>query len=188
VTITRVCETGTLACESKLDSETVWAALCTRLGLSKRMPSASSAAETEAERWAAAADHARDAEEEATRLHVHNLEGLINTLVPAGGTFVLVDDEQSGLNHFTDRQKLPCLERGGIYWGPPIDDTEAIEEVKRQRSRGASHLILAWPSFWWLDHYRGFSEQLSNSYRRVLINEYLIAFDLREVAVDSSHH
>src|SRR5262249_21104397 len=65
---------------------------------------------------------------------MRRLEGatdLLKTLIPAGETFILADEDQwtdrwGGSETLTGRRSLPCLERNGQYWGPPADDQSAI--------------------------------------------------------------
>ena len=94
-------------------------------------------------------------------------------------TFVLVDDGDLG-DH--GRRSIPFLERDGRHWGDPADDDTAIAELERMREeRGAEFLVFFLSAFWWLDHYAGFHRYLSERYSRVLENERVIAFDLRDV-------
>src|SRR5262249_27856080 len=52
------------------------------------------------------------------------------------------------------------LHRDEIYYGPPADDAQAIGETERLRASGIEYLVIAWPSFWWLEHYGGFRRHL----------------------------
>jgi hypothetical protein len=82
------------------------------------------------------------------------------------------------------RPVIPFIERRGMYWGRPEYDADAIEELERLRSkRAAQYLVVGWPAFWWLEHYKGFAEYLRSHYSTLLSNELLIVFDLR----DDSH-
>jgi glycosyltransferase involved in cell wall biosynthesis len=109
----------------------------------------------------------------------------VKTIVPRGGTVVLVDDCQwsspwgdtailSGL------KTLPFLERDGRFWGRPPDDETAIKELERLRRGGAEWLVVAWPAFWWLDHYKTFHDDLHARFPRVVGNDNVIVFDLRD--------
>ena len=100
-------------------------------------------------------------------------------LIPEGSSFILVDDDQWGTGRaFAGRRVIPFLEQGGSYWGPPADDATAWAELERLRRAGAGHLIFAWPSFWWLEHYAEFHRRLGAQFPRVLANERLVAFKL----------
>jgi hypothetical protein len=74
---------------------------------------------------------------------------------------------------------IPFTEHNGQYWGQPADDDTAIREFNRLHQRGASAIVFLWHTFWWLDHYVGFSDYLRQKFSCVLQNDYLIAFDLR---------
>jgi hypothetical protein len=78
------------------------------------------------------------------------------------------------------RRVIPFVERDGQYWGPPKDDAEAIAELERVRAGGAKVLAIAWPAFWWLEHYADFARHLRERYRCVMENDRLVAFELRE--------
>jgi hypothetical protein len=105
----------------------------------------------------------------------------IKGLVPAGATFLLVDEGQwEGDELGAERHVLPFLERDGLYWGAPPDDGTAIRELERLRGSGASFLIFAWPAFWWLDCYAEFSGYVRARFPCLLANERLVVFDLRK--------
>jgi hypothetical protein len=103
----------------------------------------------------------------------------IETIVPAEGSFILVDgDELRTSNTVAGRKKLPFTEKGGIYWGPPANDDAAISEIERQRQVGACSIVFAWTAFWYLDHYTGMCEHLNSKYKCQLKNERIVVFDL----------
>ena len=112
------------------------------------------------------------------RIHLSMRE--VMDLVPPADDFILVDQgEWGGSGSIAGRHAIPFLERDGQYWGPPPDDETAIRELERLRRGGASHIVFAWPTFWWLDHYAGFHRHLRATYRCALENDRLVAFDLR---------
>jgi hypothetical protein len=115
----------------------------------------------------------------------------IMAVIPPGDTFILVDQAQWGAGRVLGgRRCLPFLERDGQYWGPPPDEATAIRELERLRRAGAEFVVVAWPAFWWLDHYDGLHRHLRSAYRCVLKNDRLVVFDLRpagrEVRADST--
>jgi hypothetical protein len=104
----------------------------------------------------------------------------IRATVPRDSTFILVDDDQWGVQGtIAERRCLPFLERQGKYWGPADDDQTAIEQLARLQAAGADFLAFAWPSFWWLEHYRALHQLLQSRYGCVARNENLLVFDLR---------
>jgi phospholipid N-methyltransferase len=104
----------------------------------------------------------------------------IRRSIPAGATYILVDELQTRLAADAERRALPFLEKNGEYWGLPGDSQEAIREIERMRESGCTHIVFAWPAFWWLDHYREMTEYLRTRSRCVLESDRLRMFDLRE--------
>jgi glycosyltransferase involved in cell wall biosynthesis len=103
----------------------------------------------------------------------------LDTVIGRSTPFVLVDGQQLALG-VSGRPAIPFLERDGVYWGEPSDDAEAIAELARLRSDGARFLVLAWPSFWWKDHYPEFMAHVRRSYPCRLENQRLIVFELAD--------
>jgi hypothetical protein len=54
--------------------------------------------------------------------------------------------------------------------------------LERQRRAGAAFLVIAWPAFWWLEYYKGFTRRLRSRFPCILENERVVAFDLRRAA------
>ena len=115
---------------------------------------------------------------------LEEIDAVVGRTVP----FVLIDGMQLSLEPTSGRQVIPFLEHDGQYWGEPEDDAQAIDELERLRTDGARFVVLAWPSFWWLEEYPGFIEQLRNTHACVLENERLQIFELTsgEAAASSS--
>ena len=112
-------------------------------------------------------------------MHVATQE--INTLIPPGNTFVLVDEDQWATGGVVSgRHCIPFLEQDGRYGGPPPDDDTAIQELERLRRAGASFVVFAWPAFWWLAYYTGLHHHLRAHFRCVLETKRLLVFDLHE--------
>lgn len=103
----------------------------------------------------------------------------IAALVPAGESFILVDEDRLGSEVAAGRRRIPFLERDGHYGGKPPDDETAIRELERLRQHGARCIIFPWLAFWWLEHYAGLREHLRSKYHCVVESERLVAFDLR---------
>lgn len=114
------------------------------------------------------------------------LERDVEAVVGQEGRFILVDDDQlrgelrGALA--ADGRPIPFLERGGQYWGPPVDDAAAIRELERLRAVGARFLVFGWPGFWWTDHYCGFHAHLCSRFPCILESELALVFDLRRGA------
>jgi SAM-dependent methyltransferase len=110
---------------------------------------------------------------------VHLIHQHLVTLIPPADPFILVDQGQFGKLVAAGRPVIPFVECDGQYWGPPSDDTAAVQEFERLRRLGACFIVLAWPAFWWLDSYPRLHRHLRAKFPCVLQNERLIAFDLR---------
>jgi glycosyltransferase involved in cell wall biosynthesis len=106
---------------------------------------------------------------------VKEIDSVVGRAVP----FVLIDGMELSLEPSSGRMVIPFLEHDGEYWGQPEDDAQAASELDRLRGEGARFLVLAWPSFWWVDAYPGFVvEHVRRRYACVLENERLQIFDL----------
>ena len=103
----------------------------------------------------------------------------IMTIASPGDSFILVDDEQVRYALGKESAAIPFSEKDGKYWGPPADDESAIHEFERLLERGSNFLMIAWPSFWWLDYYKEWHQHILNNFPCILKNERLVVFDLR---------
>jgi SAM-dependent methyltransferase len=108
----------------------------------------------------------------------------IRKTLPAGSTFILVNDDQWGNESraFAGYRSLPFTERNGNYWGPPDNDSTAVTELQRLQRMGASHIVFAWNSFWWLDHYHSLNQRLYQKGALLLDNERVKIFQLPNCA------
>ncbi len=69
-------------------------------------------------------------------------KGEIARLIPAGHTFILVDEEQWRDDVVRNGYKaVPFLERDGQFWGRPPDDETAVREFERLRRAGANYIV-----------------------------------------------
>jgi len=103
----------------------------------------------------------------------------IAMIVPHGETFVLVDEDVLDRALLNRWRPVPFVEKDGAYWGPPPDDAIALSEFERLRNAGANFAVIAWPAFWWLEHYRNFAAHLESRFARVWRTERVAIFDLR---------
>lgn len=106
------------------------------------------------------------------------LSGEISAVVPPGASFLLIDDDTLGIDQLDGRTAIPFLEREGEYGGAPSDGIQAVAELDRQTARGVRHAAVAWPSFWWLEHYPELAEQLGSRWRRTADSRAAVVFEL----------
>ena len=103
--------------------------------------------------------------------------------IPSGAPYALIDDQQLAGSQLDDPVRVRRLvEHNGEYSGPPRDSAVAIAEIERLQQEGIQYLVLAWPCFWWLEHYADFHGYLMDRFPRLLDNERLIVMDLRAPA------
>lgn len=100
----------------------------------------------------------------------------IKTLIPEGATFILIDQEGFGEEFSAGRKRIPFLEQDGKYNGLPEDDEAAITAFERLLLQQPNYVVVGWPCFWWLDHYKKFAARLQE-YDCVMRNERLIVFE-----------
>jgi GT2 family glycosyltransferase len=95
------------------------------------------------------------------------IRAVVDALVPAGATVVVVSRGDDGLVELGDRRgwHFP-QEADGTYAGRhPANSDEAIELLERLRDRGASYFVIPEKDVWWLEHYRAFADHLAAHYR-----------------------
>ena len=103
-------------------------------------------------------------------------------LISQSDTSVIVVDEgfRDYLHYSSGYGSIPFTERDNVYWGPPIDDEAAIQEVERLRISGASHIAFAWWTSWWFDYYKEFHNYLRSNFECLIENDRLVIFNLRK--------
>lgn len=100
------------------------------------------------------------------------------SVMPRGEPYILVDDGKLAGSLLDEPTARRLGERDGVYWGPPADSQAAIRELEGLRSEGATRLVLAWPSRWWLSHYDQFASFLETCCRQVYSGKQLHIYDL----------
>jgi hypothetical protein len=115
--------------------------------------------------------------------HAHAIrmvEQELASVTPPGAVVIVADLDQGGFGPvIAGRTRLPFVERQGQYFGPPANDEQAVSELARLRTRGATHFGLMWPAFWFFDSYPAFERHLRRAYPCVLETTRLVVFDLR---------
>lgn len=124
------------------------------------------AAAEEANRRAAAGAMAWDS---STKSLVEALRSLGKT-----ARCILIDDAQIDLSQLDGQQVVRFMEDHGL----PPDAAAAIRELTKLIRLGAEFLVIAWPSFWWLDHYPEFTAHLSSTHVRLAESDTCKVFKL----------
>ncbi len=103
----------------------------------------------------------------------------LEAIIPAGESFILIDDSQLAFpSDWKDRKVIPFLERDGIYWGAPDTDDQAIDNLNRRIQSGTRWLVFAWPSFWWRDRYWRFYRNVTDRFSCRFSTSNLEVFEL----------
>lgn len=109
---------------------------------------------------------------------VKKMSEKIAALIPRQDRFILVDELVFDPQLFSQWKIFPFIERDGQYWGVPSDDEEAISELERLNSKGTKYIVFAWPTFWWLEHFKKFSDHLYHNFPCVKHDKDVICFQL----------
>ncbi len=121
-------------------------------------------------RQGAAFDRARWVAGRNEYLWMQELEDTIVRVIPAGTSFILLDEAQwVRPPELAGYRPLPFPQNNGQYDGAPADSASAIREAERLCAAGAKFVIVAWPALWWLRHYAEFHSWLRK--RFVLVSE-----------------
>lgn len=123
-------------------------------------------------------------DEEKTQLWLDKINQVQKTIlefIPKKQSFILADENllHTGLN-LPYHTVIPFLERNHQYFGPPPEDDTAISELERLKDAGSNFLVIAWPSFWWLEYYSKWYNYLCKKYKVIMESENIILFDLRK--------
>jgi FkbM family methyltransferase len=114
--------------------------------------------------------------------HSHQIqlaEEEVRRVTPEDAVLVVADSDELGLGGaFAGRRRIPFVEESGVYFGPPGGDEHAINELGKQRANGATHFVLAWPAFWYLQTYQGFVEHVHVKCRKLIETQRLVVFEL----------
>jgi len=103
---------------------------------------------------------------------------LLREIVPDASCLILVDENRTDIKEELHCRVLAFLERDGEYWGPPVDDAEAIRELDRMRKSGADHIAFPWITKWWLEYYQGLVPHLERTSHRLKNSELLCVYRL----------
>jgi glycosyltransferase involved in cell wall biosynthesis len=112
--------------------------------------------------------------------YFHRLRAGIAALdgaVPAGATIALADEARWGMEELHGRRLIPFPEQDGLYAGVPASDDEAVAELARiSEKHGARYLAVAWPAFWWLEHFPALARRVAG--REWVVNEQVHLYEL----------
>ena len=134
------------------------------------------------------AQHARalglpfDSREWTSRSYLHRLRDTVDEIaavLPPKAPFALLDDAEWDIDILDGRRAVPFPERDGVWWGPAIDDADAVRALDDVTTRGIQHVVVGWPAFWWLDHYKRLAHTLNERFDVVHENDRVMIFRAR---------
>jgi glycosyltransferase involved in cell wall biosynthesis len=103
--------------------------------------------------------------------------------VPADAVVALAGDDLLYDARLTEARTVrPFPDLDGHFGGPPSGSAEASRLLAELVDEGVDHLAVAWPSFWWLDHYNGWRDDLaarSSGGRPLVDNSRIVVYRLR---------
>lgn len=102
----------------------------------------------------------------------------IDRLISESDSIVIIDQGLLPNDIFTKRRVTYIQEDDGQYCGEPNDDESAIQRLIELREQGEHYLIIAWPAFWWFDHYQEFISFIESGFNCILKNHYMVVFDI----------
>jgi hypothetical protein len=87
----------------------------------------------------------------------------LNRTTPKNSLIAAADNGDPTVFYYAERKGWHFPEKEGIYNGEPRQSEQAIAELARLRSRGASYLVFTKDTSWWLDYYDAFARQLAEN-------------------------
>jgi hypothetical protein len=113
-------------------------------------------------KWQAAWEpHGRRLSPEYQRLR-QAIRAIAAAAIPPDATVAVISKGDEELLRLEGRRgwHFPQDEAGRCAHVYPADSAAALAQLESLRARGATHLLIPRPAFWWLDHYRGFGDYL----------------------------
>ena len=87
----------------------------------------------------------------------------LNRMTPKNSLIAAADNGDPTVFYYAERKGWHFPEKEGIYNGEPRQSAQAIAELARLKSRGASYLVFTKDTSWWLDYYDAFARQLAEN-------------------------
>ncbi len=111
-------------------------------------------------------------------LRIAGAKRRIESAVAPGTAFILI--ESKNWEDFADgRRAWPLVRRGDEDWGAPENAESAIAEFEARLKEGATHFILPWTSYWWIDSYLHFFAMMQHDFGPASWGDLLYIVDLR---------
>ena len=126
---------------------------------------------------ASAFPHLNNSAEDARRL-LSTTED-IERLVTDQQSYILLDQDMIRHRLKASREAIPLPGKEGVYWGLPACGEDLVSEIGSRLSGTMQHVVVAWPAFWWLEHYPELGSYLTTRFNCVCRNERIVVFEYR---------
>jgi hypothetical protein len=113
---------------------------------------------------------------------VQRIRAIVMEAVRPGARLLVVTRGDDELLRFDNRVAwhFPRLDNGSYAGYHPVSSEAAIEHLEALRERGAQHLLLPAPSFWWRDYYSALFEHLEQNGTAVWNDENCAIFEFED--------
>ncbi len=125
--------------------------------------------------------HARRLTPEYAQLR-QRLRAIVAEKIPAGANVAVISKGDDELLKFAGRTgwHFPQAASGAYANIYPADSAEAVAQLEALRRKGATHLVIPSPAFWWLAHYADFKTHLAEKFSIAVCDEATcLVFDLK---------
>jgi len=103
----------------------------------------------------------------------------LERLAAGGGRILLLDDGDWMGTDVTAGLPLEHFpSRDGVFWGFPDSEEGALADLEAAIGSGATHLVVAWPGFWWLDELPGLRAAVERLGRPLIHDDRLHVYAL----------
>jgi hypothetical protein len=99
--------------------------------------------------------------ETAANLRLLGLE--LERTTPSNSVVVVPDYGDPTVFYYAERKGWHFMEKSAVYNGHPIDSAMAIADLRDLKARGATHIAFYSDTFWWLEYYKEFAQELDNT-------------------------
>jgi hypothetical protein len=112
----------------------------------------------------------------------------IESVVPPGTAFILVDDGELPSDGFSDRRVLRFRGRGAGSPAGSDDDRTSVEELHRLRRQGAGHIVFAGTAHLLFERSAGLGRYLRSHFPCLFRDDRIIAFGLGGYSKEALFH
>lgn len=85
----------------------------------------------------------------------------LEEMTPRHALVIAADDGDPTIFYYAERKGWHFLEKEGVFYGNPLDDTQLLVDYDKLRERGATFLVLTFGTRWWLEYYPRFAAHLT---------------------------